>query len=445
MTRVGFFEDFGFDFAVRCVLSGVRNRMAEVGEVLALCERVVDGDAESWVHEWHLLADRADAIGDAASTAGQPGSAWPAYLRAANYRFCGSYYLAATAAGASDPSVAVTAWRAHRHSFDRAVDHLPSGVERLSIATDGGRLPGYRFTAPGSGSGSGSADLRPTVVIVNGIGTPMSDVFMTGVADALDRGYHAVAFDGPGQGAALVEQGLHLRPDWEHVLGPVLDHVATLPGTHPAHIAVMGISHGGWFAARSLAMAQATSTSLTRPAAFVADPGIVRLIDGVLPQFPDDLVARFHQHDRSGFDDGLAARVSAPDATNDLLVTARTIGEPFGTTSAYDALRQLAAFDLTGLASDVACPTLVCDPDAAGGWPGQSAELVRQVRGATRVAFTTAEGAGLDCEILAPELRNQRVYDWLGPLLRLPLPEKEPDGVLDLGRRARIAGSEADE
>jgi hypothetical protein len=251
---------------------------------------------------------------------------------------------------------------------------------------------------------------------------------MTGLADALDRGYDAVCFDGPGQGAALVEQGLHLRPDWEHVLGPVLDHVAGLPGSDPDRIALMGISHGGWFAARALAVASATPTDVIRPAAFVADPGVIRLLDGVLPQFDDDLVALFHQRDQQGFDEAVAARVAAPGASNDLLVAARTIGEPFGTTSVYDALCRLEAFDLGARLADLAVPTLVCDPESAGGWPGQSAELAAALAPTlgdrvVRVAFTAAEGAGLDCEILAPELRNQRVYDWLAGFLAPPADE----------------------
>ena len=94
----------------------------------------------------------------------------------------------------------------------------------------------------------------------------------------------------------------------------------------------MGISHGGWFAARSLALSGSTSTNHARPAAFVADPGILRLIDGVLPQFPDEVVERFHERDRDGFDEALTALVDAPGAANDLLVTARTVGDPFGTT-----------------------------------------------------------------------------------------------------------------
>lgn len=36
---------------------------------------------------------------------------------------------------------------------------------------------------------------------------------------------------------------------------------------------------------------------------------------------------------------------------------------------------------------------------------------------ATLVPFTTTEGAGLDCEIGAPQLRNQQVSDWLDETL----------------------------
>ncbi len=63
-------------------------------------------------------------------------------------------------------------------------------------------------------------------------------------------------------------------------------------------------------------------------------------------------------------------------------------------------------------------PTLVCDPDAATSFPGQSAELAAALgHRATTIPFTTAEGAGLDCEIGAPVLRNQRVFDHLDDIL----------------------------
>jgi hypothetical protein len=62
----------------------------------------------------------------------------------------------------------------------------------------------------------------------------------------------------------------------------------------------------------------------------------------------------------------------------------------------------------------VRCPALVLDPEQAEAWPGQSREVAAALGGPTRLELFSAEdGAGLDCEILAPQVRNQRVFDWL--------------------------------
>ena len=81
-------------------------------------------------------------------------------------------------------------------------------------------------------------------------------------------------------------------------------------------------------------------------------------------------------------------------------------------------LERLSTWDLAHHIDQITVPTLVCDPDGALSFPGQSAELVEGLgHRATSIPFTTAEGAGLDCEIGAPVLRNQRVFDHLDDLL----------------------------
>lgn len=45
----------------------------------------------------------------------------------------------------------------------------------------------------------------------------MSEGWFAIGAAALARGYNFLAFDGPGQGAAIRRQHLYFRPDWEHV------------------------------------------------------------------------------------------------------------------------------------------------------------------------------------------------------------------------------------
>jgi dipeptidyl aminopeptidase/acylaminoacyl peptidase len=56
------------------------------------------------------------------------------------------------------------------------------------------------------------------------------------------------------------------RPDWEAVIGPVVDFALTRPEVDPDRIALMGISLGGYLAPRA-------ASAEPRIAACIADPG----------------------------------------------------------------------------------------------------------------------------------------------------------------------------
>ena len=57
-------------------------------------------------------------------------------------------------------------------------------------------------------------------MINNGSDGATSQMWVYGGAAASERGYHWMTFDGPGQQAALFEQNIPFRPDWEAVLSP---------------------------------------------------------------------------------------------------------------------------------------------------------------------------------------------------------------------------------
>src|SRR5947208_3925776 len=80
------------------------------------------------------------------------------------------------------------------------------------------------------------------------------------------RGYHCLLFDGPGQGRALIEQRLPMRPDWEKVVTPVVDVAVKLPGVDPEKIILAGWSFGGFLVVRAAAFDP-------RATAVIADPG----------------------------------------------------------------------------------------------------------------------------------------------------------------------------
>ena len=143
------------------------------------------------------------------------------------------------------------------------------------------------------------------------------------------------------------------------------------------------------------------------------DPGVTRVVDSALAQLPDGLAGRFRDGDREGFERDLA---EALPGSADLRFAAVKTPEPFGPAATlYEGLAgPRPRWTWRRWRGAVACPTLVCDPDDAEAWAGQSKEVAAALGGPVTVErFTAEDGASLDCEILAPQVRNQRVYDWL--------------------------------
>jgi hypothetical protein len=388
-----FYEDEGFDFATLIALGSAYRGLADVGEVLATVERVPNGDRETWVAEWTALADRLRTVAGTAEAA-HPVSARTAYLRASLY-----YDLASSMAqGTADPSRFDSLWEQHRDCWDRAVALWP-GVEPVTIPYEDTELDGYWFRPTGAG-----AEPRPTVVLNNGSDGPVTAMWSQGGAAAVDRGWNAITFDGPGQGAALHRAKLAFRADWEAVITPVVDHVVASPGVDRDRIALHGVSQAGYWVPRAAAFEH-------RLAAAVADPGVVDVSTSWTSHLPPEMVDLLddpaNQHD---FDELM--RVGAPP---DAYAELQWRMVPYGSDSPFEAYRAARAMRLDAeTIGRIACPVLVTDPDDEQFWPGQSQMLFDGLTGPRAlVRFTAREGANRHCEVAAQALRDERVFDWL--------------------------------
>ena len=388
-----FSDDDGFDFAIRCLLNGVPYGMADPGELFAAVADVIPGDPDSWFDALTGLGTRLEAEADLRAARGHDVSAAGGYLRAANYRYAGFWYVL----GTRDASRWADAWRAHRRCLDAVLARRP-GLTRVD--TESAEVVVFR--APGATAH------RPARVLVvqGGLGAPLSDALMTGVDDALARGWHAVAFDGPGQGALRVRHGRGPVRDWGAVITAVVDAALGVLGdtADATRVALVGIADGAALAVQGAARD-------ARVAALVCDPGVLRPVDAALGQLPAPVVDAWH----AGDDDAVVAARQAALATDpQTAFTVAKLTEQWPGRSLPEVLHELTAWDVTPHLDQVRVPVLVCDPEAATSFPGQSAELAAALGSrATLAPFLTSEGAGLDCEIGAPIVRATRIADWL--------------------------------
>ncbi|MGY1746839.1 alpha/beta hydrolase family protein [Blastococcus sp. SYSU D00695] len=391
-----FFKDDDFQFSVENVLGSVYSRAADIGEVLTTVDRIPNGHARAWVTEWTATGDRLAGEAATAEEAGALRTAAARWLRASSY-----YSEACDKADATGSFTDL--WERHRAAWDRFVDLTATvgdiTAERIEIPYEGTTLPGYLFRR------GPATEARRTLVYTNGSDGSVTGAWSRCVADALARGWTAMTYDGPGQNAALVRQGLPFRPDWEHVLTPVLDLLTKRPDVDPGRIAVMGISQGGYWVPRAAAFEH-------RVAAAVADPGVVDVSTTMLGQLPHFLVRLLDEGKREKFDEEMSWALRVSPATRTMLQWRM---RPYGVTSPFDFFTAARAYALTDeqLAA-ITCPVLITDPEQEQFWPGQSARMAAALTcPVTLLPFTAAEGAASHCEPAAAGLRGERILDWL--------------------------------
>jgi pimeloyl-ACP methyl ester carboxylesterase len=383
------YDDESFSFEALRAAGYATYGGAELGEVLVTCRRIPEGDEEAWSAQWAATAERVERIGRDALAAGHRVSAREALLRASNYYRTADFYRREDPANDAGSARLATA---SQRTFADAAALLDTPARAVHIPYEGTSLPGYLFLADDSG------EPRPTVLYHGGYDSTLEEDYLALAAGALRRGYHVLAFDGPGQGTSVRDQGLHFRPDWEAVVTPVVDFALTLPEVDGDRLALAGTSLGGYLAARAAAFEH-------RIAACVLHDGVydfhhaVEAIVGAAADVPGGL-------------EGLMARsVSVRWAVRNGLWT-------FGVADADALVKATEDYTLEGVAQQIACPTLVLDAENDQFFAGQPQRVLDALTCPKElVVFREDEGGGEHCHEGALALWHQRAFDWLDGVL----------------------------
>jgi len=373
---------------------------ADVGECIATARRIRSTDLSSWYDEWTATASRLVVNAEAAVARGNYHTARSAFFRASSYHRTAGVMLMGSPV---DERLRESNLR-QTDVFRRGAELLADPPEVISIPYEGTTLPGY-FFRPQRGNGGSS----PTVILTGGYdGTAEELYFFTGAA-ALLRGYNVLAFDGPGQGAALLQQGLLLRPDWEAVIGPVVDFAVALPGVDAKSVALIGLSLGAHLAPRA-------ASADHRLAACIADCGSYDLYASAMERIPGPLARAFSE--------GKPRAVAIVCRLLNFLAARPTAGWALrrgqlvhGATDPESYIRALREYTLEGRAPQISCPTLVCNAendDIGASAPELFAALTCSKK---FVTFAADEGAGDHCEAGARTAFHAQAFDWLDQVL----------------------------
>jgi pimeloyl-ACP methyl ester carboxylesterase len=195
-------------------------------------------DWKDWAPNWKAVGEIHEALGREAEDRGRWVSAAQAYQRAAWCWHLGKFLWfedVALHGELRDRSVAI---------YRKALLHLKPPAERLEIPFEDGRIPGNLRRPEDS--------IRPPLVLlVPGLDSSKEELFAI-EDDFLRRGLATLSIDGPGQS----ENSVHfaIRPNWESVITPLLDHIADADlSVDQDRIGLMGISMGAIYGPRAAA------------------------------------------------------------------------------------------------------------------------------------------------------------------------------------------------
>lgn len=390
------FDDQTFSFELLRTMGYAAFGGADVGECLSTAYRIEEGNFESWYEEWLKTAIRVHREAEESSKQGNKTSAREFYLRASNYYRTAEFFLH----GNPEDKRILETWSLSRSTFRQALSLLDHHWEIVSIPYEDTELPGYLYLA---GNQPG-----PVLIVHGGYDSTAEELYFQVVTSALERGYHCLVFEGPGQGAVIREQRIPFRHDWEAAVTPVVDYLTKRPEVISDKIALMGISLGGYLAPRAAAYEH-------RLAACIANDGLFSFQVGAMAE-----ALGINTSDKSD--------LSSPETENLIAsIMAKDTGTRWGiengqftflATNVEELVRKTEPFTLEGVAEQIKCPVLVCEAEHDHAFAGQPERLFQSLKGSkTYMKFTAEDSAEEHCHFGALKLANHRMFTWLDQVL----------------------------
>ncbi|MGP3690269.1 alpha/beta hydrolase family protein [Streptomyces sp. IBSNAI002] len=376
---------------------------AEVGEVLTAVNAINSAglSSQTYVETFRTLGDQLLKAPPGAPADDQT-KRFRA-LRAAQYYGQALFFVL----GSDDPGSEEQLYRSGRAAWDAFCDLCEPAPVKATVPYGTTPLPVWFFRPDASNTP------RPTVILTNGSDGQNVDMWTYGVPAALERGWNALVYDGPGQGQLLFVDRIVFTPTWEKVVTPLVDWLTARSDVDAARIALTGLSMAGDLAPRAAAFE-------SRIAALVAMPGCVEPWLGFPPE-----IRKILTPDKQETNDIWNKEV-VPELPPEAAAVMKKRFEPFSVPAMLDARQgklftdfytpatRIQALSITDVVGRIKAPTLVLDYEGEQFYPGQPRRMYDALTSPKDfLRLTAAQGAQLHCSPMAPQLHCEVVFDWL--------------------------------
>jgi pimeloyl-ACP methyl ester carboxylesterase len=387
-----FFADQTYHFQTLRVLNDVASDGADIAEVLETIKHIRSGDEQGWFRAWSDTGDRVTRLAAATTDRIAKGRA---LLRAHNYHRTAEFFL-----GADDAQRPQSAAKNIR-SFYAGLDELGVAYQKIHLAYgEGHHLDAVYYPA------AEAAPERPLIVLGGGFDSTLEELYFFLVKDAHDHGYAVLTYDGPGQGAALRDQGLTFTHEWEKPTTAMID--AFLAGhSRPRKMVLVGTSMGGYLAPRAAAFDERFDGVVAYDVLFDMGATAARYVPA----------AAFWLRDH-GF-----------GAVVDLMIRARAASSPgfawaignsmwtLGTRHPLDSVMALQKYTLAGVAQRIKGDVLILagaeDHFVPVEQVAQFEQALTAARSVTTRIYDRASGGAEHCQIGAQTLWHADFFDWM--------------------------------
>ena len=225
---------------------------ARMGEIEQMCAPLLEAakapDAagtQAFRETWVNMADRLCGLAEEDEAQGRLLSAGEKYRRAS------SYLITAERLQAHDAPGRLALYQRELELFLKGSRLMGDPVERVEIPYEGKHLSALYRPAEGLRPG----ERAPLLVQLNGLDSTKEMKHLVGLSSWLaKRGVSSLMVDQPGTGEALRLHGLTARYDAEHWASRVVDWLEQHPAVDPKRIGCEGVSLGGYYCPRAVAM-----------------------------------------------------------------------------------------------------------------------------------------------------------------------------------------------